>query len=192
MTETANILIVDDEKRIRDSLRVLLGREGYHVQTRCSGENAINLLGKTTFDLVITNLFMGAVNGIGVLQEAKARCPETMVMLHTGYEDLEFIIEALQMDADDYILKPCDPAEMKRRVSRCLEKRAARQKKMVCGKILPVCSICKKVRDDSCAAHGKGEWVKLEDYLGQKTRFRVTSTFCPACARKIKQKLEST
>jgi DNA-binding NtrC family response regulator len=192
VTENESILVVDDEKRIRDSLRVLLGREGYHVQTRCNGENAINLLGKTTFDLVITNLFMGAVNGIEVLREAKACCPETMVMLHTGYEDLEFIIEALQMDADDYILKPCDPAEMKRRISRCLEKRASRQQKAVAEKILPVCSVCKKVRDDSCAAHGKGEWVKLEDYLGHKTRFRVTSTFCPACALEIKRKLEAT
>jgi DNA-binding NtrC family response regulator len=190
VTETGSILVVDDEKRIRDSLRVLLTREGYAVQTRSSGENAISLLRKTAFDLVITNLFMGEVNGIGVLQEAKARSPETMVMLHTGYEDLEFIIEALQMDADDYILKPCDPAEMKRRIARCLEKRASRRQTAAAEKILPVCSVCKKVRDDSRAMPGSGEWVKLEDYLGHKTRFRVTSTYCPACALKIKRKLE--
>jgi DNA-binding NtrC family response regulator len=183
---------VDDEKRIRDSLRVLLTREGYTVQTRSSGENAISLLRQTAFDLVITNLFMGEVNGIAVLQEAKARCPETMVMLHTGYEDLEFIIEALQMDADDYILKPCEPAEMKRRVARCLEKQASRRQAAATGKILPVCSVCKKVRDDSCTAPGCGEWVRMEDYLGDKTRFRVTSTFCPACALKIKRNLEES
>jgi DNA-binding NtrC family response regulator len=183
---------VDDEKRIRDSLRVLLTREGNTVQTRSSGENAISLLRQTAFDLVITNLFMGEVNGIAVLQEAKARCPETMVMLHTGYEDLEFIIEALQMDADDYILKPCEPAEMKRRVARCLEKQASRRQAAATGKILPVCSVCKKVRDDSCTAPGCGEWVRMEDYLGDKTRFRVTSTFCPACALKIKRNLEES
>ena len=161
MALAGSILVVDDEKRIRDSLRVLLTREGYTVQTRSSGENAISLLRQTAFDLVITNLFMGEVNGIAVLQEAKARCPETMVMLHTGYEDLEFIIEALQMDADDYILKPCEPAEMKRRVARCLEKRASRRQKAAAGKILPVCSVCKKVRDDSCTAPGCGEWLEV-------------------------------
>jgi hypothetical protein len=51
--------------------------------------------------------------------------------------------------------------------------------------ILPVCCVCKKVRDDTGREPGKGKWVQMEDYLLNKGKIEVTSTYCPECAKKM-------
>ncbi len=109
--------MVDDDPLITKGTGDDLVAEGYEVTRADSGEKAVQLLEKATFDLV-----MGSINGIGVLKRAKEISPGTMVMILTGFGDMATAIEAFRRDADDYILKPCEPEEMHFRVSKCLEK----------------------------------------------------------------------
>jgi len=122
------ILLVDDEPLITKSIGDYLKEKGCGVTTADSGEKAIELLESATFDLVITDLVMGPIDGIGVLNSAKEISPETMVMILTGFGGMASAIEALRSGADDYILKSCEPEEMYFRVSKCLEKLELKRK----------------------------------------------------------------
>jgi len=184
------ILLVDDDPHIVTGVGKDLESEGFDVTTAESAEKAIDLLGNASFDVVITDLVMEPLDGIDVLKKAKEINAETMVMVLTGYGDMASAIEALRLDADDYILKPCEPEEMYFRVSRCLEKLALRRKLKAYEAILPVCCVCKKIRDDSKREPGTGEWMSVEKYLWMKAGLSSSSTYCPECAEKAKEQMK--
>ncbi len=179
------ILLVDDDSQILTGVGKDLESEGYQVTTAENGEKAVGLLAKTTFDLVITDLVMDRVDGIDVLKKAKGINPETIVMMLTGFGDMTSAIDALRLDADDYMLKPCESEEMHFRILRCLEKLELKRKIKIYENILPVCCVCKRIRDDSGKEHGTGEWMTVEKYIYDKARVDVSSSYCPECAKKL-------
>ncbi|MBE0607346.1 MAG: diguanylate cyclase [Deltaproteobacteria bacterium] len=110
--EKVQLLVVDDEEAIRGTLFALLGEEGYEVRAVSSGEEAIALLGEGTFPLVMTDIRMGGMTGIELLQEVKRLHPETEVIIMTSYASLETAVLALRSGAYDYILKPFEDLEL--------------------------------------------------------------------------------
>jgi DNA-binding NtrC family response regulator len=185
------ILLVDDEPIILKTLGRDLRKEGYEVTPVQNGEEALEALRRKKFDLVITDLIMDRVDGITVLKRAKELDPETMVIILTGYGDMPSAIDALRLDADDYLLKPCGAEELHFRAKRCLEKLELTRRLKVYEEVLPVCCQCKKIRDDTGREPGTGEWVSMEDYLRDRTKTEVTSSYCPDCSRKIREELKS-
>jgi len=179
-----SILLVDDDPIITAGTGGDLEGIGYEVATADCGEKAIELLHECSFDLVITDLVMAPIDGIGVLKKAKELNPEMMVIILTGFGDMSSAIDALRLDADDYMLKPCEPREMYFRISRCLEKLELKRKIKIYEDILPICCVCKKIRDDSGREHGTGQWMSVEKYLYSKAKVDITSTYCPECAKK--------
>ena len=186
-----SILLVDDDPVILLSVGKVLEKEGYDVQTAESGEEAIMLLNEKKYDLVMTDLIMGKIDGIHVLKKIKDDDQDTMVIILTGYGGMTSAIEALRLDADDYIMKPCEPEEIFFRVSGCLEKLEFKRKIKDYEKILPVCCICKKIREDSDKEPGSGEWVSVEDFLHNRTKLEITSGYCSECAKKLEKEFES-
>ena len=120
------ILIVDDEPDICKALEFLLTREGYDVSTVNSGENAIAKMEKVSFDLILTDLKMGSVDGMAVIEKAKEINPGTAVIMMTAFASIESAVEAMKKGATDYILKPFLNEEIKLTVRRLLE-----QKKLI-------------------------------------------------------------
>lgn len=118
------ILLVDDEEIIRNSLAREIGLKNYSVTTAIDGEEAITRLRSNRYDLVITDLVMPGVDGIGVLQATNTIAPETCVILLTGRGNMDTVIEALRFGADDFLRKPCEVEELLFRVARCLEKQS--------------------------------------------------------------------
>ena len=184
-----SILLVDDDPFITKATGDDLKRKGYGVTTADSGEKAIELLENATFDLIITDLVMESIDGIGVLKRAKEIRPETMVMILTGFGGMASAIDALRFGADDYMLKPCESEEMYFRVSNCLEKLELKRKIKLYENILPVCCVCKKIRDDSVKVPNTGNWTQMENYIRDKGEVEVSSTYCPECAKKAKEEL---
>jgi len=184
-----SILLVDDDPLITKATGDDLKEKGYEVTTVDSGEKAIELLENATFDLIITDLIMGPIDGIGVLKRGKEISSETMVMILTGFGDMASAIDALRSEADDYILKPCEPEEMYFRVSKCLEKLELKRKLKLYEDILPVCCVCKKIRDDSGRDPGSGNWIQMENYIRDMGGVEVTATYCPECAKKEKEEI---
>jgi PAS domain S-box-containing protein len=114
------ILIVDDDPNILNSISTLLIDEDFVVSTVENGEKAVELLKNGNFDLVLTDLVMGKVDGIDVLKVAKEQNSDTRVIILTGFREMNSAIDSLRLKADDFLLKPCESDELLLRMSNCL------------------------------------------------------------------------
>ncbi|MGC3996402.1 MAG: sigma-54 dependent transcriptional regulator [Anaeromyxobacter sp.] len=123
--ERARILIADDKENILKLLERILG-EVYQVTPAPDGERAIALIATQAFDLVLTDLRMPGADGFEVLRVAKARAPETEVIIMTAYATVQDAVLAMKQGAYDYLQKPFDPDEALLVVSRALERRRQR------------------------------------------------------------------
>ncbi len=119
---SGKILLVEDDPHLLNVTYEILDYENYQVTTATSGEAAINTLCENDFDLVITDLNLGQISGISVLKKAKELNPGTTVIIMTGNIDVAYAIEALRLNADDYLLKPFNLYDLLDRVSQCLKK----------------------------------------------------------------------
>ncbi len=181
--ENYSILLVDDDPFILEGIGADLEGQGFNVTEANSGDRAVEWLTKKKFDLVITDLVMENIDGIQVLKKAKSLHPDTMVIILTGYGNMTSAIEALRHEADDYLLKPCESTEMLHRINQCREKAALSQKLKLYQKLLPMCCVCKKIRDDRQTEVGKGPWVTIEQFIHDKANLDITSSYCPECAQ---------
>ena len=181
------ILLVDDDPFVLQSIGKNLSSEGYNVTEAESGEKAIELMKNNSFELIITDQVMGEVDGIQVLKSAKEIDPLTMIIMLTGYEMLSSVIDALRLGADDYLIKPCESEEILFRVKNCLQKLEFKRRIKLYEDILPICSVCKKIRDDTDKEPGTGSWVTLEDYMQDRAKIMISHSYCPECAEKLKE-----
>jgi DNA-binding NtrC family response regulator len=178
------LLLVDDDPFILEGIGEDLERNGYHVTRASNGETAVELLESNRFDLVITDLIMDSTDGIQVLKKTKELNSDVQVIILTGFGDIDAAIEALRSQADDFLLKPCESQEMLFRVKNCIEKQELTRKINLYHKILPICCVCKKVRDDSGRKPGTGEWISIEQFIHEQSDLDITSSYCPDCAQK--------
>jgi len=117
------ILIVDDERVIRETLSTILDEENMETRLAVNGREALELLEKTNFDLIITDLKMPEIGGLELLEKVMQRAPQTSVIIITAYGSMESAIEALRLGAYDYLVKPLDFDDVIIRVKRLLEHR---------------------------------------------------------------------
>ncbi|MDH4329393.1 MAG: sigma-54 dependent transcriptional regulator, partial [Nitrospira sp.] len=117
------ILVVDDEQSLREVLSIMLKRTGYDVTSVADGEEAIELLNKDIFDLVITDLRMPKIDGMEVLKAAKSASPETVVLIITAFASADSAVEAMKQGAYDYLTKPFQVDEVQLIIRNALEKR---------------------------------------------------------------------
>src|SRR5262245_19145582 len=110
--EPAHVLVVDVEAVICDFLRDFLEFEGFRAETAHSGEEAVDLLKKHTFDLLLTDLKMPGMGGLDLLHRITDSEADTVMIIMTGYGTVETAIEAMKKGAFDYILKPFKPEDV--------------------------------------------------------------------------------
>ncbi len=115
--QTQNILVVDDDRSMREFLEILLTKEGYLVSVADSGEQACRILDQESFDLLITDIRMKDIDGIGVLKKAKEKSPRTLVVMISAFATAETAVEAMKEGAYDYIPKPFKVEEFKKIVA---------------------------------------------------------------------------
>ena len=116
------ILVVDDEKVIRDMLADFLGMEGYVVRTAEDGTSALGELEKSHYDLVISDLKMPRMGGIQLLDAIGKTAPDALTVIMTGFGTVETAIDAMKRGAYDYVLKPFKLDEVVHVVQRGIEK----------------------------------------------------------------------
>lgn len=120
----ARILIVDDEKAIRDGLHKILEAEGYQAELSHNGYSAVEKLQDTEFELVITDLKMPGMDGMEVLNAISILQPNVPVIFITGYSTVENAVEVMKIGAFDYLPKPFTPRHLLEKVGKALEHRA--------------------------------------------------------------------
>ncbi|HEX6775099.1 MAG TPA: sigma-54 dependent transcriptional regulator, partial [Methylomirabilota bacterium] len=126
----ARVLIVDDEKSMRDLLSITLEKEGYDVSSATGGETAIEMLHRDSVDVVITDLRMPKVDGLQVLRAAKEISPDTTVIMITAVASTESAVEAMKLGAYDYITKPFKLDEVNLIVRNALERKRLRDENL--------------------------------------------------------------
>jgi two-component system, NtrC family, response regulator PilR len=126
----ARVLIVDDEKSMRDLLSITLEKEGYDVSSATGGEPAIEMLHRDSVDVVITDLRMPKVDGLQVLRAAKEISPDTTVIMITAVASTESAVEAMKLGAYDYITKPFKLDEVNLIVRNALERKRLRDENL--------------------------------------------------------------
>ena len=112
MTQRARILIVDDEPRICDSLKSLLGSQGYDITTAPSGNQAKQLIAKHCFDIVLLDNMLPDMIGSQLIGEIKKKNPFTQAIIMTGNASIDSAVSALRKGAYDYLKKPFEAAEL--------------------------------------------------------------------------------
>jgi len=119
----ARILVVDDQRNMRTTTALLLRDAGYAVVEAEDGAAAVARLAAESFDVVLTDVRMGVVDGIEVLRATLEAAPTTQVIVMTAYGTIEAAVEAIRRGAYDYIAKPFQEAELLVRVAKAVDKR---------------------------------------------------------------------
>ena len=124
MNTKEKILIVDDEKIVRESLFHWFEEEGYEVDTAEDGENALKKFEKIKFDLLLVDMKMPGMSGLELLSRIKSIDNDSVVILITAFASVPTAISALKNGAYDYVTKPVDPDELAHLVQKALEQKA--------------------------------------------------------------------
>ena len=123
----ANILIIEDEPRMRRLLELALGGDGHHVNAVEDAETGLKALRKNRVDLAITDLKLPGMSGLEFLQEARRINSGIPLVVMTAYGTVETAVEAMKAGASDYVLKPFTMAEMKLVVNKELDVQRVRE-----------------------------------------------------------------
>jgi two-component system response regulator HydG len=117
------VLVVDDQKNMRSTTAMVLRQAGHAVEECPDGASAVLRLQQDTFDVILTDLRMHAVDGMEVLRAAQRLAPETQVIVMTAYGTIESAVEAIRLGAYDFLAKPFKEDELLLRIGKGLEKR---------------------------------------------------------------------
>ncbi|MBW1989337.1 MAG: sigma-54-dependent Fis family transcriptional regulator [Deltaproteobacteria bacterium] len=127
--KSKKLLVVDDEPGMREFLEVMLARKGYQVSVASSGREAIDLLGKEPWDLLLCDIRLGDISGLEVLRRAKELSPSPVVIMISAYATTETAVSAMNEGAYDYIPKPFDNVELNQTIENALEHRTLEREK---------------------------------------------------------------
>ena len=187
------VLLAEDHRPTREALRTLMEQKGFQVTAVSNGSDAIeSLVSPDGPSIGIIDWMMPDASGLEVCRAVRAALPTRYVYLImvTARDREEDVAEALAVGADDFIRKPCGPAELIARVrsgqrtiglERTLAGRVAELEGLVGSirqlkRLLPICMYCKKVRDDS------DYWQEIEAYIRDQTGTDFSHGICPDCA----------
>jgi two-component system, NtrC family, response regulator PilR len=123
MKNTPTILVVDDERSMRELLEYMLSKEGYTIALAENGRRALERIEAAEYDLVLTDIKLGDLTGLDVLRAAKAKNPATVVIMISAYATTETAVEAMNEGAYDYVPKPFDNDELKLAIATALERK---------------------------------------------------------------------
>lgn len=116
-----SVLVVDDEKRIRDACTTLLTEEGIEVAVAENGDLGLTMIEQSHYDIILLDLMMPGLSGLEVLPRVKSLHPDTVIIVITGYATIEHAIEAMKKGAFDFIPKPFSPQDLRLIIAKATE-----------------------------------------------------------------------
>lgn len=192
MSEQMNkprILIIDDDANLRKTLADILHLKGYETVAAVNGIEGLAQLRENPVHLALIDIGLPDISGVEVLKGIKAEYPTTEAIILTGNATLDSAIEAANQGAFSYLVKPYEIEQLLLNIRRAVEKRQAevdreeliRELRAALAKvkqlegIIPICSYCKKIRND------KESWQQLEIYITEHSEALFSHGICPEC-----------
>ncbi len=124
------VMIVDDERSFADTLAERLKIRDYHVAAAYDGRQALELVKKSNFDVVVLDVSMPEVDGIQVLREIKQIKPLTEVIMLTGKATVETAIEGMKLGALDYLMKPCETEDLTEKIDMAYKRKSEHEQRI--------------------------------------------------------------
>ncbi|MFR9018947.1 MAG: response regulator [Fusobacterium sp.] len=124
------ILIVDDERNIRTTLKMCLSGEGYEIETAVNGEDGLEKAEQDKYDLIFLDIKMPGMNGMEVLEELRNRENKTNIIIMTAYGTIEDAVKAMKLHAVDFIPKPFTPDEIRETAKKVFERENLEESKL--------------------------------------------------------------
>jgi len=180
------VLVVEDEKIMQESLRDWLAEDGFQVATAGDGEQALEIIGREEFGVVVLDLKLPGKDGVEVLKEARAKRPGLKVIIITAYPSVETAVEAMKFGAIDYVLKPFSPEILERLIEQALGAATAEVTAEAAVEVAePVAEEVEKVitiTPEEAPAHmDKGkELFKAKEYARALKEFEAVKAIAPA------------
>jgi len=178
--DRSTILIVDDNLQNLNVLGSHLEKAEYEVAVSTNGKDALDYLKEELVDLILLDIMMPKMNGYEVCIKLKENeiTKNIPVIFLTAMGDAEDIVKGFEAGGVDFITKPYHAAELLMRVSTHIELYKARNEIKALQGIIPICSHCKKIRDD------EGFWSQVESYISKRTDTHFSHSVCPDCSEK--------
>ncbi len=195
MKEKTSILLIEDNVGQRKTLLDILNAKGYETFAAGDGAEGFGFLRDHPVNLVLADLGLPDISGIDILREIKARYPAIQVIILTGSATFDSAVEAANLGAFSYLLKPYDIELLLLNIQRADEKRLAEEdrERLICELraalakvkllegIIPICMYCKKIRDD------RQSWQPLERYISDHSEALFSHGICPECEKRIEK-----
>ena len=193
------VLFVEDDRVTRDMVAFLMRRFVKELWVAENGAQGLELFRCHKPDIVVTDIRMPEKDGLKMSLEIKAMSPTTEIIITTAYSEVEYLLKAIDIGIDRYVLKPVEAKDLYDAVKRSceiielyrvIERQRAEQEKLIVElrdalanvktlqDLLPICASCKKIRDDS------GYRQQLETYFLDHSDILFSHCLCPECAEK--------
>ncbi len=137
---TIQLLLVDDEERFLQTTQILLTKRGVDTFTAQNGLDAMKTLDEHHIDVVILDVKMPGLDGVEVLRKTKQRHPLVEVIMLTGHASAESAVAGLKLGAFDYVMKPCNIADLMEKVNLAFDKKQAMSEKIRKAKVQRIIS----------------------------------------------------
>lgn len=195
-----SILYVEDEPSTREEVLIFLQRRVREVFAAVNGSEGLALFQERRPDVVITDIRMPVMDGLEMTKQIKAIDCDAKIIVITAHSDASFMMNAIEIGVDHYVMKPVVTERLFAAVQKCVEiielRRAEKKHKQereqlitelqaalarvkLLSGFLPICSSCKKIRDDM------GYWQQIESYIRNHSEAEFSHSICPDCAKKL-------
>ncbi len=157
-----NILIIEDDRKMREGLVEILTDNGYEVESAENGQLGLDKIEKKDFDVVLTDLIMPVMGGMEVLREIKHMKPKTSVIIITAYGTIENAVEGMKVGASDYITKPFKIDEVQTKIRKVLAETEFEKSPQILDSDL-IKAISNPIRKDTIKLLDKAGKLKFTD-----------------------------
>ena len=195
-----SVLYAEDDPVTREEISRFLMRRAKEVIPAENGAEGLELFRRSNPDIIVTDIRMPVMDGLKMLREIRKDNKKIPVIITSAYSDTSYMMEAIDLGSDQYVLKPVDAEKLSSAFEKCAElvefrkaasKHAEEREKLieelhaalakvkVLSGFLPICSSCKKIRDD------KGYWQQIECYISEHSEAEFSHGICPDCAKRL-------
>lgn len=198
--DSLSVLLAEDDDTAREQISYFLNKTVRTLYAARNGSEGLELFKQHRPDLIISDIRMPVMDGLRMVQEIRLLDKDAKIIMISAYSDAVYLMKAIDIGIDGYVMKPIDTAKLKASISKCTEiiayRRAAQahqeeqnnlidklnaafaKVKLLSG-FLPICASCKKIRDD------KGYWQQIESYIHDHSEAEFSHGICPDCAKQI-------
>ncbi len=179
--EKTLVLIVDDDPRNLQFIGNVLSENGFEPAVAFDGAQTFEFMKRVIPELVLLDVMMPGMDGFEVCRKLKRNFATRAIpiIFLTAKSRTEDLVKGFEAGAVDYVTKPFNPRELLTRIKTHIELKRAREEIETLRGHIPICSRCKKIRDD------EGFWKKIEDYIETHSEALLLSGICPECSKAL-------